>query len=331
MLGSIESSDRINPSKRKFFFFFIGLVLFIAAGAREGWADYDNYVKGFGYVLNGFYGTMEPSFVLITYVVNFFIGNVLGLFFVYAFIGVSVKFLAIKQLTQLWFFSILIYLSNFYILHDLIQIRAGIASALLLLSIKPIYERNFKKFLFLFILAFLFHYSSLVILPLWFLFKKPPKILLYSIIPIGYVLYLLNINLIMSLIPIPAIKHKLELYQEVLAQGRQNEINVFNLVFLMKICLYYVLLFKMDLINKKNKYFNYLIQIFALSLFSFPAFATMPVVAFRISELFGIVEVIIIPFLYYAFKPQSISKMIVISVGLSFFYISIFYSKYLFN
>ena len=103
------------------------------------------------------------------------------LFLLFAILGVSFKLIAIKQLTELWFLSLILYLSNFFILHEMTQIRAGVASAFLLLCVKPIYDRDLKRFLLFAVLGFLFHYSAIVILPLWFLGIKARKnVLLFS-------------------------------------------------------------------------------------------------------------------------------------------------------
>lgn len=316
---------------RLFIFILSGLVLAIAAGFREGWADYETYINGYNYVIAGDFGTMELSFIIISNIVDLVYGNVLGLFIIYGTIGVFLKLISIKQLTELWFLSLIIYVSNFYILHELIQMRAGVASGFLLLCIKPIYDRNWKLFLTFFFCAFFFHYSSLVILPLWFLTNKPRKIFLYLSVPVAYFIYFTKINLVSVAIPIPAIQAKINLYQEMLAMGEQNQINVFNYVFLVKIMIFYILLWKIDLLQKKNQYATLLIKIFALSIFAFPVFATMPVIGFRISELFGIVEIILFPLLYYIAKPKVIPISVVISIGLLLFYISVFYGELLVN
>ncbi len=318
-------------SLRYFIFVFLGLCLSFAAGIREGWSDYQNYVNGYHYAVAGDIGALEVSFFLISRFVDFIFGNILGLFIIYGAIGVFLKLISIKQLTELWFLSLIIYVSNFYILHELIQMRAGVASGFLLLCIKPIYDRNWKLFLTFFLCAFFFHYSSLVILPLWFLTNKPRKIFLYLSVPVAYFIYFTKINLVSVAIPIPAIQAKINLYQEMLAMGEQNQINVFNYVFLVKIMIFYILLWKIDLLQKKNQYATLLIKIFALSIFAFPVFATMPVIGFRISELFGIVEIILFPLLYYIAKPKVIPISVVISIGLLLFYISVFYGELLVN
>jgi hypothetical protein len=50
--------------------------------------------------------------------------------------------------------------------------RQGIACAVYALAIGPILERNFKKYIMYVLLAFLFHKSAIVLLPMYFVFSK---------------------------------------------------------------------------------------------------------------------------------------------------------------
>lgn len=306
----------------------LGFLLIIIAGFRQedSVRDYEMYVWMFQEQSDAI---VEPAFIVISYVCHSLFGdNSISIFLIFAFLGVSLKLTAIKQLTELWFLSVLIYLSNFFILHEMTQIRAGVASALMLLCVKPIYDRNLKFFLLLAFLAFSFHYSGLMILPLWFLNAKPQKKWLILLIPIGYLLFFLGVNLIMS-IPIPGVSDKIEMYQKLYEIGGDEwtNINLFNLVFLARIAIFYFLIFKYDLLLSYNKYFPVLMKIYCISLISYPILATLPAIATRINEFYGVVDIILIPFLYYIFKPIYFSRAIVVFIGLSLLLIVLFYIK----
>jgi len=332
-LASLLSFWRAEMKNAKSFWWALaGLLLFLLAAFRSGDAvrDYDTFVEIYNNIAQS---SIEISFVIIAWIVrHIFFDNVIFVFIIFAALGVSLKLKAIKTLTSLGFLSLVIYISNFYILHELTQIRAGVAAGFLLLSIKPIYERDFRKFLFFSICAVLFHYSALLIFLLWF-FKGNSinKYIYATTIPLACVVYFFNINLVelfIPFIPIEHIQQRFTIYTELQKQeiGGFNEINVFNYVFLAKCLIYYVLLWKSDLLKKQNKYAPLLLKIQALSLTSFVLFAAMPVFAFRMSELFGIVEIILIPFLYYVFKPRSLSITAVVFIGLCILLINIFHS-----
>ncbi len=286
--------------------------------------DYGEYVNMYKYINENVDILTEFTFVWIAKLSQ----STTILFIIYAILGVSLKFIAIKQLTKLWFLSVMIYCSYFFLLHDFTQIRVAVSSGLLLLCIKPIYHRDWKRFLIYSTIAISFHYSAIIILPLWILGSKPRRSILALSVPFGYLIYFSGIDLIAS-IPIPYVQEKLAIYQKMqeLGDDAWSSINVFNLVFLVKIVLFYLFILKYELIALQNKYFPILIKIQAISIMSFTIFAQMPILGFRINELFGIVEIITLPFLYYLFSPRFFSKLIVCAMGFILIIISIFNMK----
>lgn len=81
-----------------------------------------------------------------------------------------------------------------------------------------------------------------------------------------------------------------------------------------------------DLIKEHNKYLPLMIKLMALSLFSFTALSSLPVLAFRISELYGIVEIILFTNIFYTVQPKLLAKIIVITISITLFCISVFYN-----
>ncbi len=273
-------------------------------------------------------GVMEPSYIFISALLNKFTSNVHWLFFIYCTIGLCAKFKAIRELTPQIFLAIALYIGNIYILHEYTQIRAGVASGFLLLAIKPLGDGK-KVIAAIYIsIALLFHYSSIVMFPLLFLsskkISKKWKIALWLIVPTGYLVHFLNLGI--GTIPIPYISEKLSAYQELKNQGFIDEVNVFNLVFIIKIAIFYYLLYFYNTIQFESKYVSIMLKIMALSLFSFPAFSSLPVLSFRISELFGTVEFVLFTYIFYTVKPYWTGKAIVCLIALSLFSINAFYN-----
>ena len=128
-------------------------------------ADYQNYTDIF-YGINT--KVVEPAIILISSAIQTVSYNPIFLFIVFALIGVILKFIAIRQLTELWFLSGAMYICYYFMYHEMIQIRAGVVSGLLLLAVKPVYERNWKVFVSLCLLGLTFHISALLIAPLGF-------------------------------------------------------------------------------------------------------------------------------------------------------------------
>lgn len=311
-------------------YFSMALVLVLMATFRPVGLDFDseNYVdmyNGDSLIL------AENSFVLISDFAYYACHSYRVMFFIYALLGISVKFLAIKRLTPLFFMSILVYLSYYYILHDLTQIRAGVASAFFLFSLTYLHDKRRGMALLMMLVSVFFHYSSLAYLPLLVFsssaLSKLERWILVLIVPAAYLIYFSGINLIMS-IPIPFVGEKLELYQNLQSEGAMeiDNVNVFNMVLLVKIALYYVLLWKYEIIKEYVPIVSLLLRIYVLSIASLIVLSPLPVFAFRVSELYGVVEIVLFPLLYYVLKPEWISRLVVTMFALMMISINLFYN-----
>ena len=75
----------------------------------------------------------------------------------------------------------MVYISNIFVLHDMIQIRAAVASGMLLLAVFYKVRSQFIPFIVTTIIAFLFHYSAILILPIiitaggWYFYTASEK------------------------------------------------------------------------------------------------------------------------------------------------------------
>ncbi|MGL4364087.1 MAG: EpsG family protein [Bacteroidales bacterium] len=309
----------------------MGFIMFLLAAFRDGATvnDYAAYVEMFNQSITN----VELSFFLITKFIKTFSANSIWLFVVYALLGVYLKLRAIKAFSEFWLFSILIYFSYFFILHELTQIRVGVATGFFLFAVKAIYDRNLKFFLVFVGLASFFHYSAIIILPLWFLSQKKINLLFYALlIPSAYLFYFLNINLVelvIENIPFQYIQDKYSIYKLFQQEkiGGFEKINVFGKVFLVKYLLYYLLLWKNKFIASQNKYALLLMKVWGIGLALFVFLATMPVFAFRVSEILSVVEFITIPFFLYIFKPTFYAKISLFVIASVILLINIFYVK----
>ncbi|HEU4789733.1 MAG TPA: EpsG family protein, partial [Flavobacterium sp.] len=276
---------------------------------------------------------LEPTFTIITTFVKYTFNNPIFVFIIYAFLGVGLKFVAIKQLTKLYLLSALLYFCNFFLLHEMTQIRVGIASGILLLCIKPLYNRNFKGFFFLVLIATSFHYSSVVMLTLWFLNPLSFKRNLYlSIIPLVYFLALSGLTLgsLIERIPITQVQSLYSMYQLQIKNGEGDVINLFNSLQILRCGILLFLIYFAERLVLINNYAILLIKIYTLALSCFVVFSDIPVVSFRISELLSIVEIILIPLLLCVFKEKHIAIIFPISIGLLMLLTNLFYVKLIF-
>ena len=141
----------------------------------------------------------------------------------------------------------------------------------------------------------------------------------------GYGFYFLHIGL--ATLPIPYIADKLQAYEELKQEGFIDEVNVFNIVFLVKIAIFCYIMYFYDIIKKQNDYLPFMIKMESISLFSFTALSTLPVLSFRVSELFGIVEIILYTNILYTIRPNLFGKIISLTIGFILMFIAIYYNK----
>jgi hypothetical protein len=256
---------------------------------------------------------VEPSVLFISDVIKSFTDNVHYLFLIYAILGITIKFYAIRQLSIWYFLPLIIYFGNYFILHDFIQIRAGVASAMLLLAIKPLSEGNKKRAIAYFLIANVFHYSSLVFYPILFFSNNLSRIwkyVLIAIMPVGAILFTLRLDFL-SAIPIPYIQEKLDMYKELTETGFHEEFTLKNVPLWIQYVIILYSLYFYDTILEKCPALPLLLKITAYSMSFFFAFSSVSVVAGRFQELLGVVELALFPCVCYTFRPQFYGKIAV--------------------
>lgn len=314
-----------------FLFVFFGTILFLLSGLR-GYGvdrDYGGYVDAFNEDLNVVFA--EPSFLFISWLVkSSFHSNVVFLFLVYAFLGVFTKFLAIKQLTEFWFLSILMYIAYSFTLHEMTQIRVGVGIGFVLLCIKPLYERNLFRFIFFSIIAILFHYSIFFIFILWFIDIQNLNKKMYRLFIIGS--YLINFifksyisSLILDVTQGGGLEAKVMAYQF----ENNAELNIFNAWQLLRIALSFLFICKIELLQERNKYSILLTKLYVFATCVFVLLSYNPAFAARISDILSIVDVILIPYLIYVFNPRIYSKILILFIGIAYLCLNLFYNHIL--
>lgn len=314
----------------------ITITLIFISGFREVGVDRDsnNYEYYFSHYDDPTLElSVELSFRLLSNLFYNLFHDVHSIFLFYAFIGITLKMYAFRQLSTSFFLPVAIYLGYYYILHDLTQIRAAIVSGLILCIIPLLYNGQRKAALALITIGCFFHYSTVSILPAIFLNKREMDIrerwIWAAIIPIGYLTYFSHFN-IFTQIYIPYITDKIEIYETLRDKGLvADEINVFNLVFIVKCLIYLYVLYFYDTIKQTCKYLPIILRFMGISIFVYLFFAQLPVLSFRIGELYGIVEILIFTYIVYTIRPHWLGSLITCFIAISLFIIYIFIQKIL--
>ena len=299
------------------------VLMFLIAAFRPVGTDKDsmNYMLMY---FNPAYGadssTVEYSFKLIVQVVKFLFNDVRGLFVVYALLSIPLRAYVLEKLSGHVLLGLLIWVCHYFIFQDMTQIRVAVSSAFFLLGIFFLTEKRRWPFMGCFVAAMFFHYSSLLMLPLVLLSNRPigrkERYVLLGVIPCMYVLLIAGIDPILSL-PIPYIQEKVEIYEKMRDMGiMDDQVNVFGLTFLMRVLVFYFVLWKYRIIVEKEPSVSNLMRVYVFSLCSFLLFSGFSVFASRISEFYGVVEIALLTTLVYAFRPPVIGRTIVVLYAL---------------
>lgn len=315
---------------RFFLYILMGFVMVLIAGLREIGLDPDseNYEYSFQhYYQSSEMGMVEPSFTLISAVLNVFTDNVHLLFLVYAFLGVTIKLYAFKKHLQCIFVPMMLYISFYFVLHEMTQIRAGVVSALFLLAVYYIAKKEKRKALLLIIVGSFFHYSSLALLPTLMFgnkdFNRKENIMIALLIPLSYLIYFGGISMLLNT-DIPLIGNKLAIYQQAMEKGKMTvNINVFDPVHLVSVMLFYYTLYFRKTITAFNENYNVVIKIVALGLFLHTSLAFLPVLALRISQLYCIVNIFLFSGIVYTFKQKWMGITILVLLSIFQMYLAL--------
>ena len=307
MCALIESHIQDNQKNQLMLFFLVPLVL--TAGLREVGLDPDS--ENYEMVYRNYYtatatGNTEFTYVLLSAFLNLFTNDVHILFILYAIMGVGLKLLAIRKTTEFTFLSLAIYISFYFCVHEMTQIRIA--------------EGKRKWALFLILAGSCFHVSGLALLPLLLLnnkeLKGKRKIFWCCVIPAGYVIYFIGVG-VMMMLDIPFIGAKLANYQQAEDTGQSMAgVNVFGPLYMINIMIYFYLMYFSKTVTEYNKYFPIIIKIFGLGILAYASLSFIPVIAERISLLLRVVGIFLFPCIACTIRPRWLGITIVLLLGL---------------
>lgn len=302
--------DNLKGGKVLVFLIIILLALF--AGTR---LDIDNdfymYYKTFYYIektTKDFSERMIPLEWSVFFIPHFFeqlindrVTIVRTVILTYAILGVSTKIIAIKKYSQFFFLSVLLYVSNLFLMMEMTTIRAGVAAGIFLLAIYDLERNDNKNFAIKILLCFFFHSSSVLFIIPWILLKFKINIKYYYIaILFSFVLAVTKIN-VLKLLLLDKIFPRIEIYFKMMEWQKNEGTNMFN--FRIIFSLFMVFIFAWFYKKMKDiKYFDILfkIHIFSICIFLLLS-STAEAFSLRSFELLSVVQIILYPMVVYIF------------------------------
>lgn len=223
---------------------------------------------------------------------------------VVAAISLGLKYRPLLRYCPSPFLGLLWYVSWYYILLEMNAVRAGIAAGFLLTAVAAMLEKRWRRFFLCVFLASSFHTSALIGLLFPFLLserlgRKSLITLLAVSIAVGYVSLGDIVGFSGNLIP------KLTEYADLLTLfGVYEEINRFNAIALVRIALALVLIWKLSTFAERSTTLAVGIRAYVLCQAMYYAFASFPIVGSRISQLMGVLDVLVVPAIAVLLRPR---------------------------
>lgn len=173
-------AEKWRPDRKQSIAFVTCMALAVMAGMRDPirWADTDSYLYAFKNYTPTLvnlssndtpFGYVEMGFFYISVVVKTFTSNSELYFTIVAGLSMYFLYLAVKRYCYYPLLGLCAYISRFLIGRNFIQIRAGLSYAIILLAVQYITKRDWKRYFGLVLIAYLFHHSALLAIPLYFL------------------------------------------------------------------------------------------------------------------------------------------------------------------
>ncbi len=155
------------------------VVLAWGAGTRADWPDQLVYQIGFEQYTPALwdwslsdepFGYREHGFFFLGILCKSITSDVTFYFCVISFLTFVFLFQDIKKYNYTYpLIGLCVYVSRFFVGRNLLQIRAGLCYAIILLGVRYISKRDWFHYFLIVFIAYLFHSSALVAIPLYFL------------------------------------------------------------------------------------------------------------------------------------------------------------------
>jgi hypothetical protein len=277
------------------------MLLALLAGLRHPdiERDYQSYLYGFEFIWldrNPLHlAIYEPGFFLIVYAVRNLMSINYGIIImlVYAFSSVFIKSLSIRTLAVNPFLVLLFYYSHFFFLHEMTQVRVGLATAIFFIGLINYLRNERRNFVLMVLLATFFHYSAILYLGVLLLRTDRLQRYVYAA--------LLFCSVALAFVKLPLMGYlsgiesnefstKLENYT-VAAEFAVEKVNVLNAVTIINmLCCLYLLIAVAKGGFEKDPQLTLFLKCNIISVFLLSFFSAIPSVAFRVSDLYAVLS-----------------------------------------
>lgn len=293
-------------------------ILVVVSGFRPVGFDPDsiNYANVVSEnAVGSLFGVREPTFWLINFMSQISpLPAVTTFFLIYAFIGVSIKSWAILSLSERPLYSFFLYVMLYFVIHEMTQIRTGVAAAIYLFALHALHKGHLRVFLVLMAVATSFHFSAIVgLLALFGKYVGRSKYALLAL-PVGGIICSTvitseNLEFLGSYFLPSQIQARLVFYLELMVEDRFSQINLFNPISTSFLIIYSFLVFKSP--TSGTGFDRLLLVSLGFGVSAFYALSLLPVMAFRVMEFMSITVILLLPIAPKWFQKPRIASFLI--------------------
>lgn len=324
-----KCSTILNDSRRRRQLLWVLFLIIIFGGLRyktgTDWPGYEgkftDAVRSTSFYLADY--DVELGYSLLNYYFAHICAQyVLFQLFIFS-IALILKFYFFKNNKNLnIYFALLIYFSTIFLIFDINGVRQGIALGITLVSTIYIFKRKIVYFSLLIILAFLFHKSSIVFFPFYFIYniKYNFSIIQYSLLTIAFIALGLLISKytseILLLIAKDELTERFDYYAE--SSLYTTKVTLWGLASLRRYFVWSFILITLRNNNKPELLFYKNCMLVSFLLF-FSMSASMEI-SYRLSYYLYAYEMVLVPYAVCSIKNSNIRIICIWGLLVYYFY-----------
>jgi len=285
------------------------VVLAILAGVRDdSWDDTEIYRIGFVDNTPSFgnltiydvpFGYAEKGFFYLGVIVKSFTSNSAVYFLFVSFITLFFLYKAFDKYCYYPFLGICAYISRFYLSRNFMQIRAGLSYAVILMAMQYITTKDWKRYFAWVFVAYLFHHSALIAVPLYFLCMIDiKKWHIVAGIGVAFVIAAFYSNIVRSLVADRASDLNVDTY---VVEDYQRDWGLSNPMIYFQTFLLLVYTFTEDRMRLTTNHYVAIRNAYFYSTLILITLSCYTALSGRVSSIFATLEMVIIPSIALAF------------------------------
>lgn len=260
--------------------------------------------------------SIEPLFQLLAKLVKSFTNEYIVFQAVNSIIDFWLLDICLRRNPQKYAFSFLIFVVFYGIFIEINLLRNIKSILIFFISTKYILERNIKSFLFINLIGFFFHFSSIFVLPIyWVGTKRVPRILLWAVLVAGIIIPLLNLRVVSSLLDLSFLSGmRYSVYLDVVSEGK------FGIRAVERIVLFLIAL---KLYKRDDKEILLFCNLYFIFYFFFQCFYDMEIIVDRLVKCYTLSIWFLLPYYFSSIrvKTKKIAYIILVLYGFAVIYV----------